>query len=254
MLTTWNKEYYDALSFYYWEPQHLGKLKNPKSKYNNVKDVLSHLKKMEVSLNHQFNLFFQLLPNELFHQFFGSIVQNLELDDYKYQSLENLKILNLNDATQPDIFFKGNNNLIGVELKVGAKTNLDQVMKYAMLYHFSQTNDDKNKNNHLVYFGCGEFHNLFKDNKTTIQSLKDEMSLDMIPDITKKGKISLKEVKESILDIAQQMTITYISYKEIYLLFDHLKSQIEIESQYSSTIIKLIEGMQNELSERKLNI
>ena len=127
MSTTWNQEYYDALNFYYWEPQHLGRLTNPNSKYKNIEDVISHLRRMEVSLNHEFNLFFQLLPNELFNQFFNSLVDNFEPDDYKYQSLQDLKKLNLKDATQPDIFFKGENNFVGVELKVTAKSSLDQI-------------------------------------------------------------------------------------------------------------------------------
>lgn len=253
MSTTWNQEYYDALNFYYWEPQHLGKIKNPKSRYNNVEDVLAHLRKMEVSLNHQFNLFFQLLPNEVLNQFFGFVINNLEFDQFNYQSLKDIDKMNLNDATQPDMFFKGNKNLLGVELKLGAKTSMDQVMKYALLFHFSQKDDDTPKKNHLVYVGPGEFQNLFKDKNTTIQTIKDNMSLDLLPDKTKKGNLNLTNHKEAILKVAKQMSISYISYNEIYKLFEHLKSQIDISSQYSSTIIKLIEGMQNELSQRELN-
>lgn len=80
------------------------------------------------------------------------------------------------------------------------------------------------------------------------------ITMDLIPDITKKGRINLVDHKEGILDIAHEMEISFVSYKDVYKLFDYLKSQIDTESQYSSTIMKLIQGMQNELSERRLNI
>ena len=74
MKSSWNNEYYDIMNFYYWEPQHLGKIKNPNSKIQSIHDALSHIAKMEVSLNHQFNLFFQLLPSVI-------------LNDILYQTL-----------------------------------------------------------------------------------------------------------------------------------------------------------------------
>ena len=51
MKSSWNNEYYDIMNFYYWEPQHLGKIKNPNSKIQSIHDALSHIAKMEVSLN-----------------------------------------------------------------------------------------------------------------------------------------------------------------------------------------------------------
>lgn len=53
----WTSEYYDVMEFYYWEPQHLGKIKNPKSQYSNQLKSLEHIQNMEVSLNHMFNVF-----------------------------------------------------------------------------------------------------------------------------------------------------------------------------------------------------
>jgi hypothetical protein len=61
------------MNFYYWEPQHLGKKKNPNSKIQNISDALDHISKMEVSLNHQFNLFFQLIPAALLNSILGNI-------------------------------------------------------------------------------------------------------------------------------------------------------------------------------------
>jgi len=254
MSTTWNQEYYDNLNFFYWEPQHLGKQKNTKSRFDNPYKVMKHLREMEVTLNHQFNLFFQLLPNQLYMLFFEAVFKNIEKDEYLYQSLFDIDALELKDATQPDIFFKGRNNLIGVELKIGAKSSLEQVVKYAILYHFSQKNDDKRKNCHLLYIGKGNSDNLFKDKKISILNVQDYINLEMLPDKTKKGKISLRHDKQDILKIAKEMSISYLSYQQVYELFKSLRTKIETTSQYASTIEKLIHGMQNELLVRNLVI
>ena len=50
---------YEIYDFLYFEPQHIGKIKNPKTTYNSSKKMIEHIKNLEVSLNHILNLFFE---------------------------------------------------------------------------------------------------------------------------------------------------------------------------------------------------
>ena len=81
----WLDSYYEALEFFYWEPQHLRsktdasveakELAEIAKKSTRVEQVTSHLREMEVTLNHNIKQFFLLAPdaflNSLFENLFG---------------------------------------------------------------------------------------------------------------------------------------------------------------------------------------
>ena len=246
---TWNKEYYDILDFFYFEPQHLGKAKNTKNPKPYEK-VNHRLRNMEVTLNHQFNLFFQLLPKSLFHLFFTQIIKELSDDDFQFQGDSQL---NIHGATQPDLFFKGEHSCIAIEMKISAKSSLDQVMKYAMLFHFSQKNDLKAKDNHLIFIGKGNLKNQFKEKFTSTDLIKDNLNTSLIPETTRKGNINLIEQKEDIISVAKAMSITFINYQNIFDLLTLVKDNTDTSSPYFDTVFKLINGLKEELISRKLS-
>ena len=75
--------FYEIYDFFYFEPQHLGKIKNPKTKYDTHTKVMEHLKGMEVTLNHITNAFFTFLPSRFLHKFFETSLQKpLWIDKY----------------------------------------------------------------------------------------------------------------------------------------------------------------------------
>lgn len=119
----WDKIYDEILAYYFWEPQHLGKVKNPKSNINNYSRLIEHSKKLEVSLNHQLSLFFSLVPNNFIVKFFNrSFVKQFD-DKFTFDIAEiNEFVVGLKDFSQPDFWFVGDKNIIAIEMKLGAKT------------------------------------------------------------------------------------------------------------------------------------
>ena len=73
---TWVDRYYEALAFFYWEPQHLGRSKADGTSIRSVQDALKHLRAMEVTLNHVMNQFLVIMPtsfrNDLFAKALGT--------------------------------------------------------------------------------------------------------------------------------------------------------------------------------------
>ena len=253
MSSSWNKEYYDIMNFYYWEPQHLGKIKNKESKIQNINDALNHIAKMEVSLNHQFNLFFQLLPSELTNIIFNKIdCRFTGTEKLEYQSIEDISVLNLKDSTQPDVFFKSNTDLVAIEFKLGTKSSIEQLLKYATLFHFTRLHHQKNFKCHLVYVGVNSFDSMFKEKFSHIDLVQDQLELVHIPDVTKKGSIDLTPHKDEILNLAKDMSLSFVNYQQLHDLFDHSISALDTANPYTETIHKLISGMNNELIYRNL--
>ena len=71
MEANWLDSYYEALEFFYWEPQHIGRKKNVDSEFNTIEKVVKHLRRIEVTLNHNINQFLILAPAALRACLFG---------------------------------------------------------------------------------------------------------------------------------------------------------------------------------------
>lgn len=58
-MNNWTNVYDEIMSFYFYEPQHIGKKAYPRDNphvYSNEQAMLNHISNMEVSLNHLFNI------------------------------------------------------------------------------------------------------------------------------------------------------------------------------------------------------
>ena len=155
-------------------------------------------------------------------------------------------------ATQPDIFLKGKESLIGIELKLSAKSSIEQMLKYAMLFYFSGEHSGKSKACHLIYIGLTEFRNLFKGKDTKIHDLQQDLTVDDLPDKTRKGGLDLMPHKDNILNVAKNMTIDFINYQSLHDLFHYERNQIDTGTAYAETVAKLFDGINDEFLMRGL--
>lgn len=158
----WTSEYYEILTFYYWEPQHLGRSKSANCRYNKVSEALKHVQNLEVSLNHMFNIFFRLAPEGVISEMASTltgmpVTQPLEL-------LNRRRVETICQLVQPDLLLQGDTINLSVEMKIGAKTNLEQVWKYALLHWLADNNDQKRRDSILLYIGKATYPALWKDN------------------------------------------------------------------------------------------
>ena len=209
----WNQEYYEILEFYYWEPQHLGKSKNPRSKYDSLAKALTHIKSIEVSLNHQFNTFFSLLPtqetNELFSKIFGRKFD----ENFCFNSKATRQFVDsFKSATQPDLFFPSPTELVCIEMKVSAQSDFDQLMKYLLLSLIEKSKAAEKKRFSLLYLGKGDFCTLFREGCQSIEELRAQFLLYEFGERTKNGAIDLAPYREEIYRLSREIDIAYLSY------------------------------------------
>ena len=95
-MSQWNDEYYEIIDFYFWEPQHIGRSKTEKSRYKNMEDVKNHILNMEVSLNHQLNIFFRLAPEDFINKLVKNYFHNSFDDKYLFHGSLILEFKNIN--------------------------------------------------------------------------------------------------------------------------------------------------------------
>ena len=243
----WTSEYYDVMEFYYWEPQHLGKIKNPKSRYSNPVESLQHIQNMEVSLNHMFNVFFRLAPSGFINQLLNTTCKTNISDELSMQGRYAVK--EYSTLVQPDLLLTSDNTNFSIEMKIGAKSSLEQVYKYALLHWLEQQHTHTHKQSVLLYIGKGDFQNLWSEK---LIKPKDVIKAAIESDIS---NLKLRASKVEGVDINWNevegiLSNTIIGYCN-YADFESLLGEYPGNNS-SETVVKLFGGLSSELKRRGL--
>jgi len=252
--STWNNEYVEILEFFFWESQHLGKQKNPQSRLKKLNEVLSHLREMEVTLNHQFNLFFALLPQQILRELLGKCFQHTFVDTFIIDSRETRKCIeSLGRVTQPDILLFGQQSLAAIEMKVAAKSSLEQLMKYLLLSLLENDVSGKPRMFHLLFLGKDDFTKLFKEGYNNIAELREAFMSFALPKKSRNGGIDLTPYHERLRRLGQEANISYLSYRDLSAVLRQIMAPYNGNEPGHEVIRKLISGLLNELHLRKLD-
>lgn len=248
----WTSEYYDVMEFYFWEPQHLGKSKNSNSQYTNEKDVLDHIQNMEVSLNHMFNVFFRLIPTKFVNLVISNFCDLNMNDTFTLQGTHDVS--KFSGLVQPDLLFNSNKSNFSIEMKIGSKSSLEQVYKYALLHWLEQKHSNTKKKSILLYIGKGDFKSLWtKKYLNTDELIQSAIEFDIEH---LKGKASRTENIninwDEVRNVLLETRIGYCSYTEFASILTNYKKQIPSNIECSETLEKLIGGLYCELTRRGL--
>lgn len=252
MKPTWTKYYYDILDFYYWEPQHLGKIKNPNRKYRTYDDIFNHLNKIEVSLNHQLALFFNIVPESISNGILKKMTNGKVKDRYIYESEKTSKIIEkLNDFTQPDFLFEGKHSLLAIEVKLDSWSSLDQLMKYLLLYVLLKKKLKHVKRFSLVYLAKDKFDGIWEQEYKDKDELLEAFRKYEIPDYTAKGDINIKPYKKAILKAIEETDIHFVNFQKFSSFLDSEKKKLG-RSELGRGWANFMDGLKGELKSRKL--
>ena len=125
----WTDLYYRIVEHYFWKPQEIGRISNPKKPSQKWGHWLGKLQGQETPLNHILDLFFHMAPQPLLDQIASKMlsrtINGLELV-HAAPDIVNPNIV------QPDIILTNGPELVFIEMKVDSRSSLDQYAKYAI--------------------------------------------------------------------------------------------------------------------------
>jgi len=211
----WNQTYYDLLEFYLFEPQHIApKPRVDATKRRTVPEAIKRLKRLETPFNHVFSLFFRLAPPE----FIGTIVSAAFADGSPSHDLASIgreadRKFDLRNTTQPDLLFVGSDAIVCIEMKIDAKTDAEQIFKYAAL--FAHIDPAAKKRRFLIYMGPKDFARLWRRNGVTLEIAK-EMAIEFARDLPTKlsGAALVKKIPDVVAVVAS-LRLGYLSYSDV---------------------------------------
>jgi len=257
--SNWLEGYYEALEFFYWEPQHifpkrdstteLDTLVKIVKKASRVEDVKEHLRKMEVTLNHNIRQFFLLAPNALRNRLFKELFPLF--DPHKVGRFDDAFVMHgssidaefgLKNCMQPDFLFVSKAEVVSMEMKVNAKCDIDQVLKYALLGLAVETQQKVEKGHYLVLLAPGEFSEMFKERFESTEKLRGAIANQDLPSFLLNKPAPFREQPERLKQLAEQMRISFWNYERFALSLCEAKPPETDQSLGADVYRKLVDG------------
>lgn len=174
----WTDRYWDILDQLYWSPQYLGLKSIPQSQWNIDRKTVSvpidlvnrsgplyrrarkwreywvYVQRQEESLNHVLNLALGILPGVVLSELLlepAGAAPDPEISGIGREVRTRLGWKPTDNIAQPDGFFISETTVLCLEIKLGARTTLDQVVKYACLMAAEQRLHGRRDQLRLVY-------------------------------------------------------------------------------------------------------
>lgn len=250
-MSTWNDEYYEIIDFYFWEPQHIGRRKNEKSKYKNTADVKKHILKMEVSLNHQINLFFRLVPSDFISKLVKNYFNKPVSDNYIFHGQNEWEKYIPAEETQPDLILSGKKSNIAIELKISAKSNMEQLAKYLLLHQLNKMNSEEEKKLYLLYISPFSFDSLWVEKFKSKNELVTQFKSSEFSKLKEKTKKNINSSTwNNALSLIDNVEIEVVTYNHLYEFLIQYRNSLDMTQKYSDIANSLFLGIINELELR----
>jgi hypothetical protein len=254
MEANWLDSYYEALEFFYWEPQHIGRKKHVSAEFDTLDKVTRHLRRMEVTLNHNINQFFLLAPtalrNELFRELFARTFDRPFVMRGRGVDAE----FELVNSMQPDFLFASDTELVALEMKVRAKSSVSQVLKYALLGLAVEMRVGAPRHHYLALLGAGEFANQWQEQFASIAELRHAIASTDLASFLSKQPIRFREHQARFNEIVEHLHLAFINYPRFVAFLRSAAPPPSDESPGAEVYRKLISGLLVEFNRRQLVI
>lgn len=232
----WTAEYANIVEFYFWEPRHLNRVSPPPEKRRPADQVLGDLMRREVPLNHQLSLFFRLAPTGLIRRWLGGIVE-IDLAAPRLTDPLAYRRSKVFGACQADLWFEANVARCFAELKVDARSSLQQLCKYGLLQ--AALNDSHGvKPAALVFMGpsAGRFANI-------ADHIAGRHSPEFVlPDSVTKHATRLAVTPESVLESVRAIEIGHTDYSAFDSFLADEEARVPV-GEGGETMARLLGGM-----------
>jgi len=276
---TWAKHYWDMVHRLYWAPECLGlkpfgkKISAPAHPILvEVNDIImnsrvrartrtwpqTHNKLMgdEETINAFFALFFSIVPDYLIERWLG---KPLEIkDSSEFKSYSRLQISERygwegQNVTQHDGVFTSNNSIIGVELKLKARIDCNQFLKYAAIIALEENQTGRRKDVGLLYIVP---ENRLKDIRSTLASWDGPVRRSMLQD---HRSLKLNRYVANIIesdrphfeDVMSRMRLGAISWTTLYDGVADEKRSLDPSDHAHQALYRLLDGFAEQLIQHR---
>jgi hypothetical protein len=248
----WTGSYYEALEFFYWEPQHLGRKKYANTTLTSVDKVREHLHRMEVTLNHNLHQFLLLAPTTLMTRILRVAFGLTYKGPFTLHGRNVDAEFRLQNSVQPDLLLTTEDNAISVELKLGAKCSVSQVLKYALLGLAVELHRGHRIDHALLLMGRGEFRRQWYEQLSSCADLQAEIVSADLAGFMSRQPVHFREHSGRFAEIVRSLRLAYLDYERFAAVLREAFPREDEQSEGAEAYRNLLSGMIHELRRRTL--
>lgn len=232
-MTSWIDEYDSVAEFYFWEPQHLGRISARSGK--NFAVILGELRKKEVPLNHLLNYFLHLAPSAMIARIYRRLLPGSRLVTPTLRGREAWQDITF---CQPDVWLSDPSANAFIELKLGSQLSYSQVFRYAAL----AAKDAPALDACLVLLGpTDRFRqaDVFEQHRAqNALAVPEELLRKIVPAVD----------AQAILASAQRMRIAKATFSDLIAALDAEIASLGSTDEGHETLSKLLCGLRDALA------
>ena len=246
----WNTTYYEIIQEYYWDPKLIGRVPAKPAVFANDCEMLGNLRRMEVSLNHMLALFFGLAPRDFISELemtaFGDAVDSR----YRSVGIFELRCDAPHDPTQPDVFLVSDETCLSIEVKIGAKSKLEQVVKYALLHATHDKRHGGGRRSRLLYLTPRPVGKTWEEGFADVETMQTALESFGYGDFLLKCGMAHEISAEELMAAAAAMEVSHMTFSQFRRIADDYAARIPRDESYADCARSLFDGLLAELDFR----
>lgn len=247
----WLDSYYEALEFFYWEPQHIGRKKHPTAQVS-IDKVVKRLRNMEVTLNQNIHQFFLLAPVALRKHLFEHAFARAFAGPFALHG-RNVDIdFRLSNSVQPDLLFTSDAEIVSIEMKLGAKCTVSQVLKYALLGLAAELRVDRPLTHHFLLLGSGGFSNQWRETFGSTEDLRIAIAAADLSEFMRRQPAHFRPSLDRLRQIVSEMRLAFMDYQCLAAFLREALPEDADQSPGAEVYRNLTLGIVDELRRRQL--
>lgn len=277
---SWINKYWDIVDHFYWAPHYLGLKSIPRKlwkidgemvcipkemthstgplyrRLRSGEDYWRFVRRQEETFNHIFDLAFAIFPGDVVCDLLCEFTSAGSGHDYASfgREISERYFWGDENVTTPDGFFVAQDSILAVELKFNAKTSLDQLAKYMMLFIFEEYISGERKNLDLLYiFNSKPKATFAAQTGVDCDQINKDLAVRLIG--ATKGQIARQFLSDNqdslkgVLDRANVKCISWLDFRNTLLAF---AAKLGNESG-DRTLRRLVSGLATAIAEHPLS-
>lgn len=210
---------------------------------------------LEETLNHIFNITFAIAPDsvvrELLHQSAG-IEDRGPLETVGREMPARLGLGKANVAQQDGLFVSPQ-AILSVELKLGAKTSREQMLKYLMITLLEEKRSGKRSDIGLLYITPHDAAEVMHQAGATEggQLPEDFIGQFQPTKLNATARRIIESDREGMEDVASRIRLSHISWAALVSRSEDVLARLDMKSVGHQTLARLLQGFVNGVRDHK---
>ena len=248
----WTASYYEALEFFYREPQHIGCRTHAGDESGTLAEVMQHLHLIEATLDQNLRQFFLLAPTLLRNELFASLFTRRFSHPLTLLRNDVVSEFGPEHAMQSGLLFVSDIEAVVMEVTLERRQSLTQVLEYALMTLAMELHLGAPRRHCFVLVGAGDFPSQWQEQYASVTELKIALGHEDSALFLRTRADRLRKHEDRFMELVASLDMAFLSFADFATSLREAAPPDTDVSPGAEVYRNLIAGMLAELDRRRL--